>query len=59
MPLKTKFLASRIDPDRGKLCIWLQVQVPITREVEITSVLKFESCKFEDCIFNVTAGKEK
>jgi hypothetical protein len=57
MPLKTKFLASRTDADRGKLCIWLQV--PITREVEITSVLKFESCKFEDCIFNVTAGKEK
>jgi hypothetical protein len=28
-------------------------QVPITREVEITSALKFENCKFEDCNCNV------
>jgi hypothetical protein len=32
----------------------VKVQVPITREVEITGALKFE-----DCNFNVTAGKEK
>jgi hypothetical protein len=24
-----------------------------------TSALKFENCKFVDCNFNVTAGKEK
>jgi hypothetical protein len=37
----------------------IETSRPITREVEITSALKFENCKFEDCNFNVTAGKEK
>jgi hypothetical protein len=37
----------------------IETSRPITREVEITSALKFENCKSKDCNFNVTAGKEK